>query len=96
MLISLFDRVEKIVGEGENAGYQHFLLFPHCFQKASFQGLLKVGIVSNRVKTSHNSLFQGATETIAHDMKNKGFNNSEHKPVFLCWLVLPVPSASDF
>ena len=26
-------RVENIVGKGENAGYQHFLLFP-CFQKA--------------------------------------------------------------
>ena len=26
-------RVENIVGKGENAGYQHFLLFPQCFQK---------------------------------------------------------------
>ena len=38
-------RVENIVGIGENAGYQHFLLFPQCFQKASFQEWLKVGIV---------------------------------------------------
>ena len=38
-------RVENIVGKGENAGYQHFLLFPGCFQKASFTGSLKVGIV---------------------------------------------------
>ena len=38
-------RVENIVGKGENAGYQHFLLFPQCFQKASFPGSLKVGIV---------------------------------------------------
>ena len=29
------DREENIVGKGENAGYQHFLLFPRCFQKAS-------------------------------------------------------------
>ena len=36
-------RVENIVGKGENAGYQHFLLFPQCFQKAFFSGLLKVG-----------------------------------------------------
>ena len=35
-------RVENIVGKGENAGYQHFLLFPQCFQKASFSGSLKV------------------------------------------------------
>ena len=31
MMISVFDRVENIVGNGENAGYQHFLLFPQCF-----------------------------------------------------------------
>ena len=28
-------RVENIVGKEENAGYQHFLLFPLCFQNAS-------------------------------------------------------------
>ena len=38
-------RVENIVGKGENAGYQHFLLFPQCFQKPSLSGSLKVGIV---------------------------------------------------
>ena len=38
-------RVGNIVGKGENAGYQHFLLFPQCFQKASFSRSLKVGIV---------------------------------------------------
>ena len=27
----VFGRVENIVGKGENAGYQHFLLFPQCF-----------------------------------------------------------------
>ena len=37
--------VENIVGKGENAGYQHFLLFLQCFQKASLPGSLKVGIV---------------------------------------------------
>ena len=29
-------RVENIVGKKENAGNQHFLLFPQCCQKASF------------------------------------------------------------
>ena len=31
-------RVENSLGKGENAGYQyqHFLLFPHCFQKSLF------------------------------------------------------------
>ena len=36
---------ENIVGKGENAGYQHFLLFPQCFQKTFLSGSLKVGIV---------------------------------------------------
>ena len=39
------ERVENIVGKGENAGYQHFLLFPQCFQKASYTGSLKLVIV---------------------------------------------------
>ena len=41
----ILERVENIVGKGENAGHQHFLLFPQCFQKAFFTGSLKVGIV---------------------------------------------------
>ena len=28
--------LENNVGKEENAGYQHFLLFPQCFQKASY------------------------------------------------------------
>ena len=32
MMIFVFDMVENIVGKGENAGYQHFLLFVQCFQ----------------------------------------------------------------
>ena len=35
MMIYLFDRAENIVGKGENAGYQHFLLFPQ-FSKGLF------------------------------------------------------------
>ena len=41
----VLESIENIVGKGENAGYQHFLLFPPCFQKASTLGSLKVGIV---------------------------------------------------
>ena len=33
MMIYLFNWVENTVGKGENAGYQHFLFFPQCFQK---------------------------------------------------------------
>ena len=35
MTISIFDRVENTVGKGENAGHQHFLLFPQRFPKPS-------------------------------------------------------------
>ena len=41
----VLDKLENIVGKEENAGYQHFLLFPQCFQKAFSQLLLKVRIV---------------------------------------------------
>ena len=41
MMIFVFDRVENIVEKGENAGYQHFLLFPQCFLKGSFDRVVK-------------------------------------------------------
>ena len=50
MTISVFDRLENIVGKEENAGYQHFLLFTQGFQKASFWASLKLGIVWERIK----------------------------------------------
>ena len=40
----VFLRIENIVGKEENAGYQHFLLFPQCFQK---------GILLQCVKSRH-------------------------------------------
>ena len=42
LLIILIDRVENIVGRGENAGYQHFLFFPKMFSK----GLLPMNVKS--------------------------------------------------
>ena len=45
MMISLFDREENTVGKGENAGKQHFLLFPQCFPNPPSLRSLKVGIV---------------------------------------------------
>ena len=40
----VLDTVENIVGKGENAGYQHFLLSHNIF-KTSFSMYIKVGIV---------------------------------------------------
>ena len=50
MEIPLFDRVEIIVGRGENAGYQHFLLFLQCFQKQSLSGSLKVRLTGKELR----------------------------------------------
>ena len=41
----VLEGIENSVGKGESADYQHFLLFPQCFQKLSFPEVLKVGIV---------------------------------------------------
>ena len=41
----VLERIENIVGNGENAGYQHFLFFPLCFQNSSVSGSLKLGFV---------------------------------------------------
>ena len=62
MMIALFNRVENTVGNGENAGYQHFLLFPHCFPKPSSLGSLKVGIVWYRVNRLRITCFSYSTE----------------------------------
>ena len=47
-------RIEYIVGKEQNARYQHFLLFPQCFQKPSLSGSLKVGIARERVNSLPN------------------------------------------
>ena len=38
----VLDRIENIVGKGENAGYQYFLLLLECFQIASYLWSLKL------------------------------------------------------
>ena len=40
----VFQRIENTVGKEENAGDQHFLLFPQCFQKAFSSSSSKVVI----------------------------------------------------
>ena len=50
MTIPVFDSVENFGGKGENAGNQHFLLFPQCFEKASFPDASKGVIVWEWVK----------------------------------------------
>ena len=40
-----------MMGNIENAGFQHFLLFPHCFQKPSLSRSIKVWIMWYGVNT---------------------------------------------
>ena len=58
MIISVVDRVENIVGKGENAGYQHFLLFLQCFEKAPFPDMSKGIIVWEWVKKNTQAFLQ--------------------------------------
>ena len=52
MTISLSDRVENTEGKGENAGYQHFLIFPSVFSKA----FLAVKVALNPIQPTNQSL----------------------------------------
>ena len=38
----VLDQVENIAGKGENADYQHFLLFPTMFSASFFLEILKI------------------------------------------------------
>ena len=55
----ILDKIENIVGKEENAGYQHFLLFPKCFQKVLSSRSLKVGIVWWRFKDTCICMWKG-------------------------------------
>ena len=59
MIISVFDSVENIVGKGEIACTKQFLLFPQCFQKASFLDSSKGVIVWDRVNREETMLEKG-------------------------------------
>ena len=54
MKISLYDRVEKSVRKGENAGYQHFLFFP-VFSKTFFKWVLNSGLCEIELTLSQTS-----------------------------------------
>ena len=52
MMISAFDRVEKILGKGENAGHHHFSSFHTMFLKGFFLTVVKSldCVVKSKVK----------------------------------------------
>ena len=50
-VVYLFNWVENTEGKGENADYQHFLLFRQFFQKTGTEDTLKPGLVWERAKS---------------------------------------------
>ena len=68
MVISVFDRVENIMGKGENAGYQHFLLFPIMFSKGFFFKGVKSGLCGKEL-ADNNFKFDETGRKISNLMK---------------------------
>ena len=70
--------VENIVGKGENACYQHFLVFPQCFPKASSAGSFKVVIVWYRVNPLSDMPILGfSTSAVKKNMMLKIWTNGD-------------------
>ena len=68
--------IENIIGKGENAGYQHLLLFPQCFIKPSFSGSLKVWIVWENVNSTHSTFNSLPNEkNIFGKVENAGYQH---------------------
>ena len=76
MIISVFDSVENIVGKGENAGYQHFLLYPQCFEKASFPDTSKGFFLWELVNFFPNDKFLDSSKLIEFADDNFGFDEN--------------------
>ena len=66
--------VENILGKGENAGCQDFLLLPKCFQKPPSAGLLKGGFVKSWGCVVKSELFNTQSRLLTTSRK-KPFEN---------------------
>ena len=64
--------IGSIVGKGENAGYQHFLLFPKCFSIASFPKFFK----------SQDCVVKGLMTLLSQESKPKCFE--KYLPISDC------------
>ena len=81
----LFDRVENIVGKGENACCQHFL---HSLKVASLSGWLELGfVITNHSQEIHCLFLQDLQTGKLHDLKlcyiHMLLNPFPNKPWFL-------------
>ena len=80
----VLDKIQNIVGKEKNAGYQDFLLFPQCFQKALSSGLLKVEMESDLYPSNLYYIQKHTTEnyyllnvTVLDWFKFKAFGNND-------------------
>ena len=81
----VLDKIENIVGKEENAGYQHFLLFPQCFQKDFSLRLSKVVIAWLKelkpIKTKPSSLLEINSTVNKYDHSLYGCTSDRKQPV---------------
>ena len=81
MMEYVSEKVENIVGKGENAGYQHFLLFLPCFQKIY---LFRVIVTHEymyvvRFFVMHESISGEKPYTCPFEGCNKAYSNSSDR-----------------
>ena len=69
MVQFFFDRIENIVEKGENAGFQNFLSFTQCFQKACFSALLKMGLCGNGLTLPNDKILPSSTLFVENDFR---------------------------
>ena len=74
----VFRRLENILVKGENAGNQHFLLFPQCFQRSFL-----LGVVKSQDSVVKGSSHNHTTQSFNHDKKER--LKSLWVKVRLCW-----------
>ena len=76
------ERIVKIVGKGENAGDQHFLLFPQCFQKALFRAVFESGLCGKGLTLYHTTTTFNDSEKIFENIEGKEENFAEKGKYF--------------
>ena len=69
------ERLENMVGTGENPGYQHLLLFQYCLQKLSLSGWLHSGPCGNKLPFPNSS-----------KLKDYNFKSDENGRKFSKWV----------
>ena len=75
----VLERVEN-VGKGENTGYQHFLLFPQCFQMASYTGSKVKVFADDKIEVAFNSL--PPLTTLKKEALENTVEKGENEPAF--------------